>query len=761
MLSPTTSRLQIIFAVRLRTMAGPSACAQRWALLIGVGYYITGDARRESSGRIAHYNSLGGCVNDVALVECFLKTELRLLDEHMIKLTSTAPEDASHCRPTEDPSVWPTYHNISRAFARLSSETRSGDLVYIHYSGHGARVRTAYESIKGPQGIDEALVPVDIEVVADADTGQAKYVRDVEIARWLQDLVAKGVGVTVVLDSCYAGGSARQKGSATPRGTGIVDRSLLRSDVCGDPPGPHGLAQPASLRRGRVCKSWLLEASGYTLLAACTAFQKAYEHTFAERQHGALTYHLIDTLRCGQGSLSAEALLGRIAAKVQSYFSEQTPVLDGEATMAFFGISSSGASPVHRPLVLAVDLASGVVELDQGDLHGVHVGAEYGVYRDSTASYSDRVARVRVTKPQGLKSTAALLGPGGSAEWRAVQPGFHLSLLKPAPAKQAGVRLVAPSQTKPGVEDARVRIHGLRRYIEEQERPPDSLWCLLPDEDGGGNQSVPLAFSVTIDAGGFYVLLDASQAALPNLPRILAANSTSSTNLVACLSHVVRFRLVQRLGADPVSTLRTPCQFELLGKLSSPPLETSGGNGISGELISPASLELAPLEGPTYTVSNGEVVSVVFENRGQTPVHLTVLDLKPLWGIEKLYPAGAGASECVGPGEQRVLPIQMEIPECLMRNSHAEITDTLRAVVTVRHTSLQALELPDLDGYPTRDTALVDFASALDQLLEDLSPASRDAKLKGRSVGSWQMYDIDVRTASGTAESTTVGSKPQ
>jgi hypothetical protein len=71
-------------------MTGLASGPRRWALLIGADYYITGNARRDSSGIIAHYSSLGGCVNDVALLECFLKAELGLLDEYIIKLMSTA-----------------------------------------------------------------------------------------------------------------------------------------------------------------------------------------------------------------------------------------------------------------------------------------------------------------------------------------------------------------------------------------------------------------------------------------------------------------------------------------------------------------------------------------------------------------------------------------------------------------------------------------------------------------------------------------------
>jgi len=725
-------------------MAEPTADAQRWALLIGAGYYMSGDARKDSSGRVAQYASLGGCVNDVALIECFLKTELGLADEHIIKLTSTAPGDASCNRPEEDISAWPTHHNISRAFLEIGAKARPGDLVYIHYSGHGARVQTAYSGLKGPHGIDEALVPVDIEVLADTGADQAKYIRDIEIAGWLHCLVDKALRVTVVLDSCHAGGSARHKWEPVTRGSGLVDYSLLPSDLCGDAlwaPGPHS----AGSRHGELRRNWLLEASGYTLLAACTAFQKAYEHTFAERQHGALTYYLIDTLRSEPGSLSTEALLSRISAKVQSYFSEQTPVLDGDSTMAFFGIGSR-APQVYQPRILTVDLTKDLVEIDHGDLHGVHKGAEYAVYRDGTSSGEDRVARIRVTKPQGLKSVATFVNSPEHSDRAAVRPGFHALLLKQAPEKLAGVRFVMERDRSPSAE-VRAWLKDVQHYVEQQALP-SSLWRLLPDESDESDEGHPATFSVAITNASSYELLDASQVRLPNLPSLPVADPGSKDRLLACLSHVAQFRLVQRLRPDAVSVLKTPCRFELLGRSAEPPLDTSPED-IAGELIFPAGLQLAPFEDGTYTVSHGDVVSVVFENQGPSPVHVAVFDLKPLWGIDKLYPAGAGTSECLGPYEKRTLPIQMNIPARLLRDGQLDITETLKAIVTIAPTSMQALELPDIGDVSNRGKLPVDFATELDLLLEDLSPYYRAAALKyHRSSGSWQAYDINIRTTS-------------
>lgn len=188
---------------------------------------MNGNARQDASGRVVHYPNLGGCVNDVALLECFLKDDVGVLGDHISKLTSSVPDDPTQNAPREDCSIWPTYWNIIQAFYNILQKAQAGDFVYIHYSGHGARVRTVYGNLKESNGIDEALVPVDIEVPRDSE--QSRYVRDLEIASWLEKFVQKGLRVTLVLDSCHSGGSNRTYESAV-RGIGGTDHSLLPTD---------------------------------------------------------------------------------------------------------------------------------------------------------------------------------------------------------------------------------------------------------------------------------------------------------------------------------------------------------------------------------------------------------------------------------------------------------------------------------------------------------------------------------------------------
>jgi hypothetical protein len=53
----------------------------------------------------------------------------------------------------------PTKKNIEDAFTRITQYSKAGDVVFIHYSGHGGRV----EDLDGDEddGWDETLIPVD------------------------------------------------------------------------------------------------------------------------------------------------------------------------------------------------------------------------------------------------------------------------------------------------------------------------------------------------------------------------------------------------------------------------------------------------------------------------------------------------------------------------------------------------------------------------------------------------------------------------
>lgn len=89
----------------------------------------------------------------------------------------------------------PTRRNIEDAFSRITQYSNAGDVVFVHYSGHGGRV----PDLDGDEddGFDETLIPVDFR-----SSGQ---IIDDFILKILVKPMKEGVHVTVLMDCCHSG----------------------------------------------------------------------------------------------------------------------------------------------------------------------------------------------------------------------------------------------------------------------------------------------------------------------------------------------------------------------------------------------------------------------------------------------------------------------------------------------------------------------------------------------------------------------------
>src|SRR5215217_6260406 len=267
------------------------------ALLIGINHYLPNELPNG-----LYYKSLLGCVQDVHRVEAFLRRDLHIPPENITKLTSSTPVEGAE--PPEPRAQWPTFEKIVNAFKRLADVAQPGDQVFIHYSGHGGRASTtdAFKDIKGESGIDEVLVPMDL------GNSEGNYLRDTELHFLIQDLVQKNFYVTLVLDSCHAGGATRKSllnpdlGGAAVRGVGVIDTFKRPATSLVASPEELRTAWQAStqpgIRNAKVGGGWVLEPKGYVLLAACRADEYANEIAFeGHEKNGALTYWFVDSLK--------------------------------------------------------------------------------------------------------------------------------------------------------------------------------------------------------------------------------------------------------------------------------------------------------------------------------------------------------------------------------------------------------------------------------------------------------------------------------
>lgn len=153
---------------------------RRRALLIGINY-------KGQSGE------LSGCQNDVFNVKAYVVNRHHFPEHDVTVLI----DDGRHSLPTR--------HNIIVALQNLVQQSKAGDSVYVHYSGHGGLLspenfnafKCNRSSSNGNKMYDETLYPVD-----HVRSGQ---IRDFSLFHHFVKPMAAGVVVTCVMDCCHSG----------------------------------------------------------------------------------------------------------------------------------------------------------------------------------------------------------------------------------------------------------------------------------------------------------------------------------------------------------------------------------------------------------------------------------------------------------------------------------------------------------------------------------------------------------------------------
>ena len=265
------------------------------ALLIGINrYQIPG-------------SDLRGCVNDVknlaaALVEFygFAKADIETLTD--LAATKKAMQDGMR---------------------RLIKGGRKGDVLVLHYSGHGSNVpdKNGDEADRR----DEILCPTDLD-------WEAPLLDD-----WLRkalDSARAGVSLNVIMDCCHSGTITR---AIHPPDAPRIERYL---------PSPWDIMAEESQRklRGRVVGR--LRRTAYkkrgpdvvaadlpeTLITGCRDTQTSADAHIGGSYNGALTYYLVAAIREARGRLTYRELHERTMAQLQKGDFDQVPQLEGRKT---------------------------------------------------------------------------------------------------------------------------------------------------------------------------------------------------------------------------------------------------------------------------------------------------------------------------------------------------------------------------------------------------------------------------------------------
>jgi hypothetical protein len=700
----------------------------QWAVLIGIDDYNGPEARAAPKPSLDHQrdkakpmSSLRGCVSDVLVIEQYLLNTIKVEPGHITKLLAPIPGHKYPPELQEGSYNEPTYENIVNALD-VPENSKSGDFVYIHYSGHGARTPTAFATLKsqGLDGtaIDEVLVPSDI-------MRGGECLRDLELGILLDAMASAGLVVTMVLDCCHSGGATRGDDAPHLGETRRVS-DIQRSEAV--------LACPKNMARilelGTKL-SWMQAQQGFVVLAACEEEQLAREIVLQDRHHGLLTHSLMSILRDSPVGLSSQALYERIWAKVQDHNRAQRPLLIGDRDRFFFSKdvrSRVYALSVRRAAVTYRDIEDRSVDLSGGQLHDVVVGSEYNLLPSSfdlrnKIEESDVLARVRVEKV-GLGESIAFFQNTDKVRWDQIEVGCH-AVLHTLPLEKQSTVCVSNLD-----EEAKRQLLSYNRT------------CLNFDCSGGRTPS----FTIDIDEARNFQICDTGgnftdalrYGAFRSLP---ACSIDSLPVLFRRLEHLHRYKMIKEL-VNPGVRPGTPPTLVTV-EVATAPKEVEHGEHI----IKPADIKL---RGGEYSVEEMTALRIKIKNVSGRLLGCVVLDCGAEFSIEQLQPSGK-PYETIPVGEVRewtfwfVVPSELE----MLAKKTLPIVDTLKIFACNPPKNLDTLQLPGLKDMEDiwRGAPGEEVPSSLDDFLDELEASRKgfSAPTTAKKGADWETVNLRIQ----------------
>lgn len=622
------------------------------ALLIGIDYYKPN----------LLFKSLKGAVRDINLVDTYLRETLKVSENRICKLISPNREDIALLDARSAQDKEPTYENIVNAFNEITEQVRSGEQVYIHYSGHGGRATTIYPELKGDGQNDEGIVPMDL-----SDT-EGRYLRDVELATLLKRLTDKGAIVTVILDSCHSGGATR--GDCDIRGSNQEDRADRPKDSLVDS-RENLIDNWRSLTEGKSHTAWVPESRDYVLLAACRPTEVAFEYAVdGLDRHGALTYWMINILRTVPGIHSYKTLYDCVSAKIQSRFREQLPMLLGEGDRTLFG--SDILANQYTVTVLDTDIDRNQVKLSAGRMHGLGRGTRFAIYPLNTSDFSDKqkqLAIVEVTEVAVSTASAKILdeADGGIGTKGEVLQGLPAVLLAAPADLKRRVRLF--DQKTLGDAEHELPTRQLvaaqsRALLAVRQALAENGWLIEVSGNEEGH------YQVAIGRNEEYEICTGLP--IKNLnPPLKIGHAKAPAEVVKRLVHLAKYQSVQELD-NPASELAKYLDFELLDQ------------------------DKQPFPDPQNIIlQHGSLTYLRIKNRFVQSLNVGVLDLEPTWEISQIKLRGIdGPFYELAPQEDFNTPLRFSIPE---NQEYRQAKEVLKLFATRGTADFRWLRLPSLD----------------------------------------------------------------
>jgi hypothetical protein len=561
------------------------------ALLIGIDRYPN----------FPEANQLHGCGNDVEVMAGLLRERFGFPADAVTVLRDEAA----------------TQEAIRAGVRNLIERTGDGDVVVLHYSGHGSQ-RSSADPTEG-DGLDETIVP--------HDSGRRPHpnleIADDEIHGWLRQLNERTANLTLVFDCCHSGTITRDAFGEAGRSVEADRRPFAELGLV-PPPGGVDPAGPAE----RGPSGWLPPGGRYVLMAGCLDGELSHEMEAGAEgtavPHGALTFFLARELAAATPGTTYRDVFGRAALGVSTRYRDQHPQMEGDARdRELFGTRVVEAVP----FVPVEERDEARVTLAGGAAFGLVAASEWDVYPEGTKqpAAGAKLGRVRVDDVGALSSAASVLQ---EVSVDAVCVGARaVEALHAFGDQRLAVEIQGPSGGPAATKELEAAVDASPCLRTSAGGEGDVRVYLLPPRDRAAPEDpVPQARSVAAP----------SWAAVGRDGRLVMPihrldEPGASEVVVSNLEKVARFRRALALAnPDPGAVLRGAVDLVLLRREHGSWVDALPGQG-----------------GVVY--EEGEPIAFRIRNGHTAPVFVSVLDFGLTGRIAQVHPAG-GVADRIDPG---------------------------------------------------------------------------------------------------------------
>ena len=271
------------------------AQTQKRALIIAVGDYPS----RTGWSNISSVNDIP-LIKDALMLQNFNETNIAVIQNEQA-----------------------TKHGILTSLKKLFNEANEGDIVVIHYSGHGQQIFD--DNGDEVDGLDEALVPYDAFAKFTHNYKGEKHIRDDELEQIINNFrnkLGKDGQLLMIFDSCHSG-SATRGGKARGGVSSLV------------PPGwQPGQKVQTDARQSEFFETVKLaeNPASFVLISGASAEELNYEYQGV----GSLSYAFSKALTNLGTNFSYRQLFANIATEMSVIAPRQNPAIEGDLDYKLF-----------------------------------------------------------------------------------------------------------------------------------------------------------------------------------------------------------------------------------------------------------------------------------------------------------------------------------------------------------------------------------------------------------------------------------------